>query len=227
MGARVAGRPVALVQVDARTWLLPLEKSVETFSGLVAFPVELNVIGSGAAWARRGWQELLTPAVDAPVAAARWRIELPAERALREVEGTPRPVRAPTGRLELGHALVREEALAAEGERAEDAQRQASQESWNLAYSAYKANRFEEADALLKQAAALDPSNAAASALQGNVDLLLGRVQIAAEDKEKAKVARKVKAHASSRADADRAAQQEGLKAAEVAVAEGDLSIFT
>ncbi|MBL8616596.1 MAG: tetratricopeptide repeat protein [Deltaproteobacteria bacterium] len=224
MGARVAGRPVALVQVDARTWLLPLEKSVETFSGLVAFPVELNVIGSGAAWARRGWQELLSPAVDAPVAAARWRIELPAERALREIEGTPRPVRAPTGRLELGHALVREEEeQAAEGERADDAQRQASQESWNLAYSAYKANRFEEADALLKQASALDPSNSAASALQGNVDLLLGRVQIAAEDKEKAKVARKVKAQASSRADADRAAQQEGLKAAEVAVAEGNL----
>lgn len=222
IGARVAGRPVAPVRVDENTLLIPLERSVETFSGLVALPVELNMVGREAAWARRGWRSLESPAVDAPVASARWRIDLPQERRVRRLEGTPRPAGAPSGRLDMGFALNRGapvEPRAAD----EDNRRLRSQETWNQAYSAYKNNDFEVADSLLREAATLDPSNAAAKDLQGNVDLLLGRSVIPSEDKDKAKVARKVKAMAWAKADDSRAAQQSDLEAAAAASSAGDL----
>ena len=222
IGARVAGRPVAPVRVDENTLLIPLERSVETFSGLVALPVELNMVGREAAWARRGWRSLESPAVDAPVASARWRIDLPQERLVRRLEGTPRPAGAPSGRLEMGFALNRGapvEPRAAD----EDSRRLRSQETWNQAYSAYKNNEFEVADSLLREAATLDPSNAAAKDLQGNVDLLLGRSVGLSEDKDKAKVARKVKAMAWAKADDSRAAQQSDLEAAAAASSAGDL----
>lgn len=222
LGARVAGRPVAPVRVDALTYLIPLERSVETFSGLVAVPVELNLVGQEEAWLRRGWRALSSPAVDAPVASARWRIDLPPSRRLRSLEGTPRPPGAPAGRLDLGYALRRAEPVAAEPAGL-DAQRLRSQETWNQAYSAYKANDFEGADALLREAAALDPSNAAAKDLQGNVDLLLGRASVSADDRDKVNVARKVKAMAWAKADDSRAAQASDLKAAAAASSAGDL----
>ena len=221
MGARVAGRHVQLVVVDAETILIPLEKSVETLRGLVAFPVELNLLGEGPAWANRGWRNLQSPAIQAPIANAEWQIAPPPELRVVDLEGTPRSV-GPTRALLPYDRGLSKEAPPEEEPSTSSNNRALSQELWNQAYTAYKDNRFGEADNLLRRSLETDASNSAALALQDNVDLLLGRTSYGAEDKEKAKVARKVKAMASAKADSTRALQSSVQAEAEEAERSGD-----
>jgi hypothetical protein len=88
MGVRVAGDVVQPVAAGGDL-LVPLEKSVETLHGLVTFPVEIFFWGQEEAWERRGVRILSTPAVDAPVAYARWEIIMPPGVEARQTEGIP------------------------------------------------------------------------------------------------------------------------------------------
>lgn len=77
LGALVTGVAVQPVSDGDRGVYVPLEKSIETLHGLVAFPVEVLFLGQEEAWTRRGLRTLTTPAVNAPVAYARWEVILP------------------------------------------------------------------------------------------------------------------------------------------------------
>ncbi len=84
--ATVAGRAVQVSRDEQGRLLIPLEKSVETLSGLVSFPVDLSFFGRSARWEQRGERALATPAVDAPIAYARWELVLPPGYGAGEVE---------------------------------------------------------------------------------------------------------------------------------------------
>jgi tetratricopeptide (TPR) repeat protein len=107
MGVRVAGDVVQPVSDGGEGLYVPLEKSIETLHGLVTFPVEITFWGKEEAWARRGTRQLVTPAVDAPVAYARWEVVLPPNVVARETHGVPTLVEQWTSRaggLAYGHA---------------------------------------------------------------------------------------------------------------------------
>ncbi len=89
MGVRVAGDVVQPVADGEGGLFIPLEKSVETLHGLVTFPVEVFLWGQESGWDRRGKRTLATPAVDAPVAYARWEVIMPPGLEARETEGIP------------------------------------------------------------------------------------------------------------------------------------------
>ena len=89
MGVRVAGDVVQPVAAGSGDLFVPLEKSVETLHGLVTFPVEIFFWGQEEAWERRGVRTLSTPAVDAPVAYARWEVIMPPGVEARQTEGIP------------------------------------------------------------------------------------------------------------------------------------------
>jgi tetratricopeptide (TPR) repeat protein len=107
LGVRVAGQvrqPVA----DGDSIYIPLEKSVESLQGLISFPVEVYLLGEEAAWDRKGQRSLRTPAVDAPVAYARWEVWLPTDVEWDELSGLPKHVQDWTTSehaLEYGRAV--------------------------------------------------------------------------------------------------------------------------
>jgi tetratricopeptide (TPR) repeat protein len=111
LGVRVAGQvrqPVA----DGDAVYIPLEKSVESLQGLISFPVEVYLLGDDAAWDRKGQRSLQTPAVDAPVAYARWEVWLPTDVEWEELSGLPKHVADWTSSehsLEYGRAVKTDE----------------------------------------------------------------------------------------------------------------------
>ncbi len=111
LGVRVAGQvrqPVA----DGGAVYIPLEKSVESLQGLISFPVEVYLLGDEAAWDKKGQRSLRTPAVDAPVAYARWEVWLPTDVEWQELSGLPKHVADWTSSehsLEYGRAVRSEE----------------------------------------------------------------------------------------------------------------------
>ena len=107
LGVRVAGQvrqPVA----DGDSVYIPLEKSVESLQGLISFPVDVYLLGDEAPWDKKGNRSLQTPAVDAPVAYARWEVWLPVDVEWDELSGLPRQVQDWTSSehsLEYGRAV--------------------------------------------------------------------------------------------------------------------------
>jgi hypothetical protein len=216
LGVRVAGTVVQPVR-DGDDLLVPLEKSIETLSGLVSFPVEVLLFSSEAAWTRKGHRELRLPGVDAPVAHARLEVVLPPGMESREVSGVPSPVAQWTdgegglayGRAVGGQGLDEGEALERETR---------SQESWNLALRAYQDNEFEVAQGLLEQSLAWDENNEAAAALMGNVNVLLGEADAAADDSQ----ARRVRAMARAKTSGASTQQLQLKEQCEEALRAGD-----
>jgi len=103
----VAGRAAQATRDDQGYLLIPLEKSVETLSGLVTFPVDIAFLGSDQAWAKRGIHGLETPSVDAPIAYARWELVLPPGYEAEDVQGNAHLVPDWSDRaqgLSYGHA---------------------------------------------------------------------------------------------------------------------------
>lgn len=103
----VAGRAAQASRDDEGHLLIPLEKSVETLSGLVTFPVDIAFLGSDEAWAKRGVHGLQTPSVDAPIAYARWELVLPPGYEAEDVVGNAHLVPDWSNRaqgLSYGHA---------------------------------------------------------------------------------------------------------------------------
>ncbi|NOY25187.1 MAG: M1 family metallopeptidase [Oligoflexia bacterium] len=174
LGVRVAGTVVQPVR-DGDRLFIPLEKSVETLTGLVTFPVELSLLLDQEPWQRHGNRILSVPAVDAPVADARWEIVLPPGANSRRLVGDPTVVDAWTegGRsLAIGRAVSLGSLSLAE-EDAQDARREQSQDAWNQAYRAYQGNDFDTSRAMLERSLELNSDNQAAQDLLGNVDVLL------------------------------------------------------
>ena len=238
VGALVTGAAVQPVSDGEGGSYIPLEKSIETLHGLVAFPVEVLFLGDEDDWARRGKRVLLTPAVNAPIAYARWEVILPPgyeaegigggateverwtdrdlgltygraygerieeweEDAVEEDEEEPvEEIQVVQARAPAPGLIPRKRARPARGwgfgmakpappaEPERDAllidrrrREDRSQDAWNQAYNAYKANAFDEARGLLLESLEHDPDNPQAQALMANVDVLL----IADEDGE-------------------------------------------
>ncbi len=238
LGVRVAGRTLEPVRDASGRVLVPLEKSLEGLTGLVAFPVEVTLLGREAAWAPRGRRTLVAPAVDAPVARAVWEVILPPGVRFRGASGAAEEVRdddVHDGTLAYGRGVARgerrvlsEEDLGDEDRDCEAARRcrsdgdrlssDLSVEVFSRAYRAYQENAFGEAGALLDEALTLDPDNAPAQALRGNVQVLTG-----ADDEADAAQARRLKDLAAARAVDDRLEQRRQERAAEEALRAGDL----
>ena len=282
IGVRVAGDVVQPVSDGGDVLFVPLEKSVETLQGLVSFPVEVLLWGEEASWDRRGLRALSTPAIDAPVAYARWEVVLPPDLAARETRGIPTLVEdwsSRAGGLAYGKAhgeqLDDDEDLAApqyemaavsraprrqkvggkssgstssrgaarahplatpaatepspdpaEAPMDDWVMEELSQSAQNQAYRAYQDNRFRDAQAYLDKSLELNPDNRAASALQSNVNLLLGE----GEDEGKGDdgqgdevMERRVREMARSRTASVVVAQEKKKRKAEASLRAGDL----
>ena len=244
----VAGRATQASRDEDGTLLIPLEKSVETLSGLVTFPVDIAFLGEDAPWDRRGVRSALTPAIDAPIAYARWEMVLPPgfSGEVEDTSATEVPDWSSRANgLQYGRAYgdgsltdgrsddseyVLDGVNTADGGRFGRSLNQdlgglgtvneeASQQAWNQAYSAYKENRFEDSKALLDQSLALNPGNQAAVQLSGNLDVLLSESIVTGEEEV---AARRVKDLARAKTgDAER--QQEELQSkADEAIRAGD-----
>lgn len=227
----VSGR-VVQPALDAQGRLLvPLEKSVETLEGLVSFPVDISFWGSEAAWDKAGLRELRTPTVDAPVAYARWELVLPPGVVAREVESRATEVEAWSNAadgLRYGHAYGQELGADEDAERVQtgggitDDRQDLSQAAWNEAYSAYKANRFEESKELIDRSLALDPNNKAARQLQSNLEVLVGGEAAGPSDSAEA---RRVREFARARTVDAELEQQQLQEEADEAVRAGDYEV--
>ncbi|MFT5684167.1 MAG: tetratricopeptide (TPR) repeat protein [Myxococcota bacterium] len=210
---RVAGHIVEPVRSGARLGI-PLEKSVETLTGLVSFPVEVATLAPAPVFSRRGKATLSVPAVSAPVTDATWTLYLPPGTTTRRTEGNVqvavagepdqelligRGYRQAGPPMDTGPASMSSSSVFKAEKKAEEA----SQDYWNQAYDAYKDNRFDEAGELLEQSLIYNPDNSSASALQGNVMVLTG--EASAEDGDGEQVERvKAMARAKSKGSSQR-----------------------
>ncbi len=301
IGARVAGVVVQPASDGDGGLFVPLEKSVESLEGLVSFPVEVLFWGDEAPWSARGIRELVAPAVDAPIAYARWEVVLPPDRVARAAVSDATLVDRWTDRdrgLTYGRAhgeslrdeeadevpaadgkrggeqvqivaskarrgpppppapppLPRAEkkapaALAASGggaaapvrrkadeppaqpagvsesrsnEASRALQEDLSVEVFNQAYSAYKANRFDDAASLLERSLELDPYNKSAAQLQSNVDVFVGSGEEAGEEQEV--LSRRVRELAQAKTQGRRVEQEKRKREADQAFRAGDLA---
>lgn len=152
---RVGGLPVSALDDGQGGLFIPLEKSVETLRGLLAFPVDVEWIGEDEAWSRRGLHAFQLPSVDAPVTTASWEVHLPrGYRALGR-----------DGRSYL--ATV---------DTSEDRRKREVVDSAVLkAASAYKENDFETAQRWLDEAKNYEADNDDVAQLQDNLDVLSGK----------------------------------------------------
>ncbi|MFH1464182.1 MAG: hypothetical protein ABIO70_07335 [Pseudomonadota bacterium] len=257
LGVRVAGQVRQPVRDPDGGVFIPLEKSVESLQGLVSFPVDVYLLGKEEAWAARGTRHIATPAVDAPVASARWEVWLPVDVEEREVAGSARRVQqwtsaekslhygdahlAPGGAEEedlpeidfatsvkpqrgARHAARAAPAKPTEDYRAAEAKADASVEVFNQAYQAYNANDFDAAEALLERSIELDPGNASAQALLGNVGVLNATIATGEDSSGKGEdaQARRVRELAQARSVDDQLVQKEVQQKAEEALRAGD-----
>lgn len=216
--ARVAGQPVEVAR-DGEQLLVPLEKSIETLSGLISFPVEVTYLSAVPPWSRRGTVELALPVVDAPISDLRWSLTLPPGLAARRADS---PARLTSPLVPLPGAAPAQEPLA-------DRREEASVELWSRAYSAYKSNDFESANTLLEQSLSYDSSNAAAKDLLGNVRVFQdsgGKEKKKAEGEEDEQT-RRIKAMARARSQSAQAEQQVLLERAASSYRAGDLDEAT
>lgn len=182
--ARVSGRPALLLHEGA-DYFVPLEKSIETVQGLLAFPVEVAWIGTDATWAdlKHSERNLQLPAVDAPIQAASWEVHLPRGWKVDGKQHTRRSVPAPAA-----PPL--------------DPAKEQAREAWTNAIESYKKNDFKDAQRWLdasrgyaeqtvqEDAATMDN----VGRLQSNLDVLLpAKAEKAPQSTEDDLLARRVR----------------------------------
>ena len=222
LAVRVAGRVVEPVRSEMRLGI-PLEKSVETLTGLVSFPVEVTLLTPAPVFGRRGEATIQVPAVSAPVADVRWTLYLPPDTIARRIDGNVQLDDGAAGEeLVYGRATRLADSkqdVSWEDVSWEDDQEEVSQEYWNQAYDAYKDNRFDEAADLLEQSLIANPDNTAASALQGNVQLLTGAQSAEVE----AEQAERVRAMARAKSSKDTRRQEELVQSADAELRAGNV----
>ncbi|MBM4393202.1 MAG: hypothetical protein FJ090_18920, partial [Deltaproteobacteria bacterium] len=167
---RVGGLPVSALDDGEGGLYIPLEKSVETLRGLLAFPVDVEWIGEDTAWIKRGDHQFRLPSVDAPVQSASWEVHLP--RGYRAV-----------GRD--GRSFV------ATVDTTEDRRKREVVDSAVLkAASAYKDNDFDTAQRWLDEAKNYEADNEDIAQLQDNLDVLSGKAAPSSSSSTSAQVRR-------------------------------------
>jgi len=97
-----------------------------------------------------------------------------------------------------------------------------SQDAWNQAYRAYQDNRFHDAQGYLDKSLELNPDNRAASALLGNVSLLLGEEEDE-EDRGDEVMERRVREMARAKTASIEVQQEKKKRKAEASLRAGDL----
>ncbi len=180
---------------------MPLQRSVDTVSGLLSFPVEVALLGDGAVpWARREQRALPLPRLDAPVAVTRVTLHLPPGYRSRLQPGDGEVVAAFTRGDGIHYGMGVGEVGAAEA----DALFQSAVKGW-------LGNNFDSAQADLDRLRALGAKNENIERLQGNLDLIAGKDKggKANASKQDESVNRRIREQARARAAADQVAQQE------------------
>ncbi len=210
--ARVNGEGVAPVVVEDGTMAVPLERSVETLSGLTTLDVEMTFVGAAEPWRERwrGKRSMELPGFDAPVAQLEWEFRLPPGYEASIEGGSARSVGEAASGTEIVYAVTTAE---------EKQKEQAARETWNAALHAYQDNDFEVAQSYIDETLALDAGNDNALRLQGNLDVLSGD-DVATRGDEA--MSRRVKDMAKAKVAGAEVEQEEKLDEAERALAAGD-----
>ncbi len=208
LGVRVAGK-TALAARDPehpRTWLVPLERSVESVEGLISFPVEMVLLGDGEEWERRTERDLLLPAFDAPVAASRVTLHLPPGHESKIEEGEHGTV----DYFSEGEGI-------AYGFTAGDVRAEEADKLFQEAVDDWMNNDFEAAQGKLEDLRELGASNENVERLEANLMVIEGQ----AEGEVDERLARRVKSQAQARAAEDYAEQEAKVSKAKELAAEG------
>lgn len=210
--ARVNGAGVAPVVVEDGAMAVPLERSVETLSGLTTLDVELTFVGQREAWRerRKSHRSLALPSFDAPVAHLEWELRLPPGFEGEIDGGTARS--AGDASTEIVYAVTTGE---------EKEKEQAARQTWNAALDAYQDNDFEVAQSYIDQTLSLDVDNDNALRLQTNLDVLSGKDTGSAGGGDEA-MSRRVKDMAKAKVAEEEYKQADKLEEAERALASGD-----
>ncbi len=214
LGVRVAGETAMIARDRDGAWRVPLQRSVDTVSGLLSFPVEVALLGDGAVpWARREKRELPLPRLDAPVAVTRVTLHLPPGYRSRLSPGDGEVVAAFTRGDGIHYGMGVGEVGAAEA----DALFQSAVKGW-------LGNDFDSAQADLDRLRAMGAKNENIERLQGNLYLIAGKDKEgkASASKQDESVNRRIREQARARAISDQWAQQELQAQAENSRKSGD-----
>lgn len=206
LGVRVAGETAMIARDRDGAWRVPLQRSVDTVSGLLSFPVEVALLGEAVPWDRRERRQLPLPRLDAPVAVTRVTLHLPPGYRSRSKPGDGEVVAAFTRGDGITYGLGVGEVGAAEA----DALFQGAVKRW-------LGNDFAGAQAELDRLRQMGAKNENIARLQGNLDLIAGR-----SDKQDASVQRRIREQARARAVADQVEQEKLQKKAEDSRNSGD-----
>ena len=206
LGVRVAGSTATPARDRDGAWRIPLQRSVETVSGVLSFPVEIALLGGSGPWDRRERRALTLPQLDAPVAVARITLHLPPGYRSRQRPGDGEVVAAFT----RGDGITYGLGVGAVGAAEADAVFQSAVKNW-------LGNDFDAAQADLDNLKAMGASNENITRLQGNLDVIAGR-----GDKDDKGVQRRIREQAKARALGDQQLQEKLLTDADEARKSGD-----
>jgi hypothetical protein len=206
LGVRVAGETAVIARDREGAWRVPLQRSVDTVSGLLSFPVEVALLGEAKPWARRERRELPLPRLDAPVAVTRVTVHLPPGYRSRLRPGDGEVVDAFTKGEGITYGLGVGEVGASQA----DALFQGAVKRW-------LANDFKGAQAELDQLKGMGASNENIARLQGNLDLISGR-----GGQQDATAQRRIREQAKARAVDEQVALEQLQKQAEESRKSGD-----
>jgi hypothetical protein len=221
LGVRVNGetvtptREASSTDANAQAWRIPLVRSLESVKGSLSFPVEVIYIGEADSWAKKESRELQLPALDAPVAVSRVQVYLPPNYENRVAMGEFQRV----SDFSEGGGITYGLGVGASSEQVGRAD-----ELYREALSSWMDNDFRQAQSSLDQLSQLGASNMNIEGLQGNLDLVQGRVD--EDDKQagggqSAVVSRRIKDQANMRAADDRLTLLEKAREADELEAQG------
>jgi hypothetical protein len=209
IGARVGGE-VATVAREGETWLVPLEKSVETVEGLLSFPVEVLFLGElPGGWSRKGVLRL--PSVDVEVAVARATVHLPPAWKSRLRPGEDGVVETFTEGQGITYGFSVGDVRAGQADML-----------FQQAVDAWMGNDFDETGKILDELEQMGASNADMGRLRSNLDVVSGKAKDKADSSGNEQLERRVLEQARARSSEDEEAQKEELKKAEEAYNAGD-----
>lgn len=203
IGARVSGETALLAKDrrDKSTYLIPLERSVETVDGLISFPVEVTFLVEDKDWNKREKRTFTLPTLDAPVAASRVTLHLPPRYRNKQKTGRGGTVSSfDDGKgIAYGFGYGTPEAVEADG-------------LFRGAVSAWLDNDFDNAQAKLDELRSLGASDENIARLQSNVDVVTGKSEGKGKDQA---LVRRVKQQAQARSADERREQEVYARKAE------------
>lgn len=211
-GARVNGEGVTPVRLADGALAVPLERSVETLSGLTTLDVELTFLMEGAPWEQKGEQRLTLPGIDADVARVEWELRLPPGYEAELTGGSARLERVEAATIVYASTSV------APSTTFED---QYARDTWNKALQAYQDNDFDTAQAYIDETLSLDPTNDNALKLQTNLEVLNAPVSGAQAPATDEAMTRRVKEMAKAKVADEELRQEQAMREADELLNEG------